>query len=185
MGANLPGPDGAAPLATCRRAAEALDGLLGLSLLATSSWWETAPEPPDPASPWYVNGVARLRGAADPAALLAALQAIEAREGRGRPYPNAPRTLDLDIVAMGRLLRAAPDPVIPHPRAHLRRFVLEPLREVWPGWVHPSTGQEAEALLRDLPPAPMRRIAPGLVGGFTRGCVPAPSALSDPFARTE
>lgn len=132
-----------------------------------------------------MNGVARLRGAADPAALLAALQAIEAREGRVRPYPKAPRTLDLDIVAVGGLLRAAPDPVIPHPRAHLRRFVLEPLREVWPGWVHPSTGQEVEALLRDLPPAPMRRIAPGLVGGFTRGCVPAPSALSDPFARTE
>ncbi|MFH5923759.1 2-amino-4-hydroxy-6-hydroxymethyldihydropteridine diphosphokinase [Roseomonas xinghualingensis] len=156
IGANLPGQDGAAPLATCRMAVAALDGICGLSLVATSGWWETAPEPPDPRSPWYVNGVARLRGEADPAGLLAALQAIEAAAGRVRPYPNAPRTLDLDIIAMGRLVRAAPDPVIPHPRAHLRRFVLEPLREVWPGWTHPETGDTVEALLSELPPAPMR-----------------------------
>lgn len=156
IGANLPGADGAAPLASCRAAAAALDGLCGLSLVATSSWWETEPDPPEPGSPWYVNGVARLRGEADPAALLAALQAIENAAGRVRPYPNAPRTLDLDIVAMGGLVRAAPDPVLPHPRAHLRRFVLEPLREVWPGWTHPISGLSVEALLDRLPPAPMR-----------------------------
>ncbi|TPG61187.1 2-amino-4-hydroxy-6-hydroxymethyldihydropteridine diphosphokinase [Roseomonas nepalensis] len=156
IGANLPGTDGAAPLATCRRAAGTLDGLLGLSLVAVSRWWETAPEPPDPASPWYVNGVARLRGEADPAALLAALQAIEAAAGRVRPYPNAPRTLDLDIVAIGRLLRTAPDPVLPHPRAHLRRFVLEPLREVFPGWTDPASGRSVTEMLLALPDAPMR-----------------------------
>jgi 2-amino-4-hydroxy-6-hydroxymethyldihydropteridine diphosphokinase len=156
IGANLPGTDGAAPLATCRAAAAALHGVCGLVLVASSSWWETAPEPPDPRSPWYVNGVARLRGNADPAALLAALQAIEAGAGRVRPYPNAPRTLDLDIIAMGGLVRDAPDPVIPHPRAHLRRFVLAPLAEVWPGWTHPASGITVESLLLDLPPAPMR-----------------------------
>ncbi|HEY8614326.1 MAG TPA: 2-amino-4-hydroxy-6-hydroxymethyldihydropteridine diphosphokinase, partial [Roseomonas sp.] len=63
---------------------------------------------------------------------------------------------DIDIIAMGGLVRAAPDPVVPHPRAHLRRFVLEPLREVWPGWTHPVTGITVEVLLSDLPPAPMR-----------------------------
>ncbi|SHJ35472.1 2-amino-4-hydroxy-6-hydroxymethyldihydropteridinediphosphokinase [Roseomonas rosea] len=156
IGANLPGADGTAPLASCRAAAAALDGLCGLSLVATSSWWETAPDPPQPSSPWYVNGVARLRGEADPAALLAALQSIENAAGRVRPYPNAPRTLDLDIIAMGGLVRAAPDPILPHPRAHLRRFVLEPLREVWPGWTHPASGLTVEALLGRLPPAPMR-----------------------------
>ncbi|MCR0980469.1 2-amino-4-hydroxy-6-hydroxymethyldihydropteridine diphosphokinase [Roseomonas populi] len=156
IGANLPGADGSAPLATCRAAAAALDGICGLSLLAVSGWWETAPEPPLPGSPWYVNGVARLRGAAEPAALLAALQAIEAAHGRVRPYPNAPRTLDLDIIAMGPLRRDAPDPVIPHPRAHLRRFVLEPLAQVWPGWTHPMSGLSVSELLSGLPPAPMR-----------------------------
>ncbi|WP_245614998.1 2-amino-4-hydroxy-6-hydroxymethyldihydropteridine diphosphokinase [Muricoccus aerilatus] len=156
IGANLPGSDGAAPLATCRRAAAALDGLLGLSLVAVSRWWETAPEPPDPGSPWYVNGVARLRGAAEPAALLRALQSIEDAAGRVRPYPNAPRTLDLDIVAMGGLVRAAPDPVLPHPRAHLRRFVLVPLAEVWPDWTEPASGRSVSEMLRSLPDAPMR-----------------------------
>ncbi|WP_338663012.1 2-amino-4-hydroxy-6-hydroxymethyldihydropteridine diphosphokinase [Pararoseomonas sp. SCSIO 73927] len=156
IGANLPGADGAAPLATCRAAAAALDGLLGLSLVGISGWWETAPEPPAPGSPWYVNGVARLRGGADPAALLAALQGIEAAHGRVRPYPNAPRTLDLDIIAMGRLVRAVPDPVLPHPRAHLRRFVLEPLAQVWSGWTHPASGLSVPAMLSELPPAPMR-----------------------------
>ncbi|MBP0445748.1 2-amino-4-hydroxy-6-hydroxymethyldihydropteridine diphosphokinase [Roseomonas sp. SSH11] len=156
IGANLPGADGAAPLASCRAAAAALDGVCGLSLVATSSWWETAPEPPAPESPWYVNGAARLRGEADPAGLLAALQAIENAAGRVRPYPNAPRTLDLDIIAMGRLVRAGPDPVIPHPRAHLRRFVLVPLAELWPGWTHPVSGLTVRAILDSLPPAPMR-----------------------------
>ncbi|MFC7551875.1 2-amino-4-hydroxy-6-hydroxymethyldihydropteridine diphosphokinase [Pseudoroseomonas wenyumeiae] len=52
---------------------------------------------------------------------MAALQALENAAGRVRPYPNAPRTLDLDIVAMGETVREAPDPILPHPRAHLRR----------------------------------------------------------------
>ncbi|WP_376092139.1 2-amino-4-hydroxy-6-hydroxymethyldihydropteridine diphosphokinase [Roseomonas sp. CCTCC AB2023176] len=103
-----------------------------------------------------MNGVARLRGPADPARLLAALQALEAGEGRDRPYPNAPRTLDLDIIAIGRTVRSACDPILPHPRSHLRRFVLEPLAEVWPAWRHPVLDTPAQALLDALPPAPMR-----------------------------
>ncbi len=126
--------------------------------MATSGWWETEPDPPDERSPWYVNGVVRLRGPADPAALLTALQAIEDAAGRARPYPNAPRTLDLDIVAIGQLIRVAPDPVLPHPRAHLRRFVLEPLREVCPGWTHPASGLSVTSLLSGLPAAAMRPV---------------------------
>jgi len=158
IGANLPGPDGAAPLATCRAAAAALGELPGLRLAALSGWWETAPEPPTPGTPWYVNGVARLEGEAEPVALLRALQGIEQQAGRERPYPNAPRTLDLDIIAMGDLVRDAPDPILPHPRAHVRRFVLAPLAEVAPGWVHPRLGRRVEELLDSLPEAAMRRL---------------------------
>lgn len=158
IGANLPGRDGAAPLATCRAAAAALGELPGLRLAAVSGWWETAPEPPTPGTPWYVNGVARFEGEVEPAVLLRALQEIEQRAGRERPYPNAPRTLDLDIIAMGEILRDAPDPILPHPRAHLRRFVLAPLAEVAPGWVHPRLGQRVEDLLESLPEAAMRRL---------------------------
>ena len=149
IGANLPGPDGAPPLLTCRRAAAALDALPGLRLAALSRWHTTAPDPPSEQPP-YVNAVALLRGTIDPAALLAALQAIETAAGRRRSVPNAARTLDLDIVAMGGLVRAAPDPVLPHPRAHLRSFVLRPLAEVAPTWMHPVLGQPVSALIAAL-----------------------------------
>ncbi|MBL6454473.1 2-amino-4-hydroxy-6-hydroxymethyldihydropteridine diphosphokinase [Belnapia sp. T6] len=152
IGANLPGADGAAPLETCRRAAAALDGIEGLRLIALSRWYDTTPQPPQPGAPRFVNGVALLAGPVpDPARLLAALHALEDAAGRARPYPNAPRTLDLDLIAIDGLLRDAAAPILPHPRAHLRRFVLEPLRDVAPGWVHPRLGQDITALLAALP----------------------------------
>jgi 2-amino-4-hydroxy-6-hydroxymethyldihydropteridine diphosphokinase len=110
------------------------------------------PVPPMAGVPRFVNGMVRLVGpACDPAMLLAALQGLEAAAGRERPYPNAPRTLDLDIIDIDGLRRDAPDPVLPHPRAHLRRFVLQPLADVAPGWVHPVLGLTVEALLAALP----------------------------------
>jgi len=137
----------------------------GLRLSALSSWYMTEPVPPS-GQPWYVNAVARLEVEAgvmepDPAALLRALQVIEAEAGRVRGEPNAARTLDLDIIAMGeqgQMVRSAPDPVLPHPRAHLRAFVLVPLLEVAPEWVHPSAGVGAAELLRGLPDQGVRRM---------------------------
>lgn len=150
LGANLPGPDGRAPLETCRAAAAALDALPGLRLVALSRWYRTPPDPPS-GQPWYINAVARLAGAADPAALLAALHVLEAAAGRVRPgAANAARPLDLDLIAIGGLVRAAPDPVLPHPRAHLRGFVMAPLAEVAPGWMHPLLGRTAAALAAEL-----------------------------------
>ncbi len=158
VGANLPGPDGAPPIETCRAAVAALDALPGLRLRGLSRWYRTAPLPPS-GQPDYVNAVAHLSGAAEPVALLAALQALEARAGRLRGAANAARTLDLDIIAMGSLMRAAPDPILPHPRVHERRFVLMPLADVAPGWVHPILGQTAEALIAALPDQGVRLVA--------------------------
>jgi 2-amino-4-hydroxy-6-hydroxymethyldihydropteridine diphosphokinase len=155
LGANLPGPDGAPAIETCRRAAAALDALPGLRLRALSRWYATAPIPPTPGVPDYINGVALLEprpGAAAPSpeALLAALQAIEARAGRVRPYPNAPRTLDLDLLDLDGQVRAGPDPILPHPRMQDRAFVLAPLADIAPGWVHPALGRSAAELLAGL-----------------------------------
>lgn len=149
IGANLPGADGATPLELCQRAARRLGALEGVRLLACSRWYRSAPIPAS-AQPDYVNGVARLAGTADPAALLAGLQAMEAAAGRVRGAANAARVLDLDIITMGDLLRDAPDPVLPHPRAHARAFVLLPLRDVAPDWVHPRLGLPVSTLIAGL-----------------------------------
>jgi 2-amino-4-hydroxy-6-hydroxymethyldihydropteridine diphosphokinase len=163
IGGNLAGRDGLSALETCRRAAPRLDNLPGLRLRALSRWYLTEPIPPS-GQPPYVNAVAALgveppNAEPDPAALLAMLQAIEADAGRTRGERNAARTLDLDIIAMGeggRMVRTMPDPILPHPRAHLRAFVLVPLLDVAPSWVHPVLGRGPGELLRDLPPQGIR-----------------------------
>jgi 2-amino-4-hydroxy-6-hydroxymethyldihydropteridine diphosphokinase len=159
IGASLPAPDGRAPRETCRAAAAALDSIPGLRLRALSRWWESAPVPPMPGAPWFVNGVARLEGEATPEAVLDALQALEARFGRERPYPNAPRTLDLDLLDhVGRVMDT-PRLTLPHPRMTGRAFVLLPLAEVAPGWRHPVTGEAVHALIAALPDQKIRAIA--------------------------
>jgi len=154
LGANLPGPEGQPPATTLHQAVECLRQLPGLAVVNESRWYRTAPVPPS-GQPDYINAVVALAAgqgvSADPAALLAALLAIEARFGRQRAAANAARTLDLDLIAMGDLVRTAPDPILPHPRAHLRRFVMAPLADVAPDWVHPVLGETAAALLARLP----------------------------------
>jgi 2-amino-4-hydroxy-6-hydroxymethyldihydropteridine diphosphokinase len=163
VGANLTGPEGRTPLETCRRAVAMLDAFPGMRLIGLSRWFESAPVPPS-GQPPYVNAVACLLVDAgqtvDPAALLHRLMTVETECGRQRSTPNAARTLDLDIIAIGDLVRSAPDPVLPHPRAHLRAFVLAPLADVAPEWVHPVLGRTAAALLADLPPQDIRVIKP-------------------------
>ena len=138
-----------------------LDSLPRLRSVIRSRWFESAPVPPS-GQPPYINGVASLRfepgDTPDPAVLLACLMHIEARCGRQRGTPNAARTLDLDIIAIGDSIRAAPDPVLPHPRAHLRAFVLAPLLDVAPDWIHPVLGRSAAALLAALPPQAIRSL---------------------------
>lgn len=85
-----------------------------------------------------------------PRALLDALLEIEQRFGRTREYPNAPRTIDLDLILYGREVLNEPGLTVPHPRFRERPFVLQPLSEIAPQMVDPVTGRSVEALLRDL-----------------------------------
>jgi 2-amino-4-hydroxy-6-hydroxymethyldihydropteridine diphosphokinase len=157
IGANLPSPAGEPPLAVCQAATAALDALPGVRLRGLSRWYLTAPVPAS-AQPDYVNAVAHLQGTADPASLLAVLLEIEAKAGRQRGVPNAARTLDLDLIDMDGLVRSGPDPLLPHPRAHERGFVLWPLRDVAPGWAHPTIHQSVDALIAALPAQPVRAL---------------------------
>jgi 2-amino-4-hydroxy-6-hydroxymethyldihydropteridine diphosphokinase len=145
LGANL-GDAGA----TLRDALAALRSLAAPGSFEASSLYVSAPV--DSSGPDYVNAVARLRTALAPHALLAALQAIERRFGRERPYRNAPRTLDLDVLLFGvegddgGITLSDHRLTVPHPRAAQRGFVLEPLTELWPGGAIPGAGRVADLL---------------------------------------
>ena len=136
--------------ATLRAALAELQALAEPGSFAASPSYGTAPI--DSSGPDYVNAVARLRTALAPHALLDALQAIERHFGRERPYRNAPRTLDLDIllygVHEGQGGRVLHDDrlTLPHPRAAQRGFVLEPLAELWPEGTIPGAGHVADLL---------------------------------------
>jgi 2-amino-4-hydroxy-6-hydroxymethyldihydropteridine diphosphokinase len=117
----------------------------GLNPVRCSSWWRSTAWP-NPIHPDYLNGVVIVETKAEPFEVLAALRRIEAAFGRRRDLANAPRTLDLDLIAHGRTRMDDPDLVLPHPRAAERRFVMGPLAEIAPGWVHPGLGKTAQAL---------------------------------------
>lgn len=129
-----------------------------------SSWWRSAAWP-DPNGPEYRNGVALVEANAGPAGVLAALLKLEAEMGRDRWAKNAPRTLDLDLIAHGRTVLNDPGLIVPHPRAHERLFVMGPLAEVAPEWTHPVLGKTAADLAaaapvgRDATPSGARNIA--------------------------
>ena len=107
---------------------------------------------PPSAQPWYVNGVAVVRTALRPPALLAALNQIETGSGRVRASRNDPRVIDLDLLGYHRTLsRGGAPPTLPHPRLHERAFVLLPLREVAPRWRHPGDGRTVAAMIAALP----------------------------------
>jgi 2-amino-4-hydroxy-6-hydroxymethyldihydropteridine diphosphokinase len=97
--------------------------------------------------PMYLNAAAIGRTSLGPHDLLRALQAIESAAGRERPYPNAPRTLDVDLIFYDDLVIAEPQLQLPHPRFRDRLFVLEPLAAIAPGWCDPVTGASVLALL--------------------------------------
>jgi 2-amino-4-hydroxy-6-hydroxymethyldihydropteridine diphosphokinase len=119
----------------------------GLPVLARSGWWRSAAWP-DPSQHEYRNGVALVEATQGPQGVLEALFSIEAAFSRTRGARNAPRTLDLDLIAHGRRVIDAPGLELPHPRAHQRLFVMGPLAEIAPGWVHPVLGASAAELAK-------------------------------------
>jgi 2-amino-4-hydroxy-6-hydroxymethyldihydropteridine diphosphokinase len=144
LGANLGDPE-----AQIRRAIQALGDLPGTRLVAASSLYRSAPvgvgDQPD-----FVNAVAEVETALGARELLEELLAAEARFGRERPSPGAPRTLDLDLLLYGDRVIAEPGLAVPHPRMHERAFVLMPLAELAPEVAIPGRGRARE-LLAGLP----------------------------------
>jgi 2-amino-4-hydroxy-6-hydroxymethyldihydropteridine diphosphokinase len=132
--------------ATVEDALRRLALLPDTTLSAQSRLYRTAPV--DAGGDDYVNAVARLDTLLTPHALLAALQTIELAHGRERPYRNAPRTLDLDILSYGDLQLADDVLTLPHPRMALRAFVLVPLLEIAPDAIIPGIGAARDLLVQ-------------------------------------
>jgi 2-amino-4-hydroxy-6-hydroxymethyldihydropteridine diphosphokinase len=118
--------------------------------LKVSRYFETAPVGIVGPQPLYLNAVAVGTTVLSARALLDVLLAVEQERARARSYPNAPRTLDLDLILYGALVVSEPGLIVPHPRFRQRRFVLEPLAEVAPDLVDPVTNETVANLLATL-----------------------------------
>ena len=143
IGGNLPGRVGS----ILDNLESALNHFPSSELMITkrSRWWRSRAWP-DPQAPDYINGVIIVETALEPFQVLAKLAAIEAQFGRLRGEPNAPRSLDLDLIAYGRTRLQTETLTLPHPRANDRLFVMGPLAEIEPNWRCPNCGLKAERL---------------------------------------
>jgi 2-amino-4-hydroxy-6-hydroxymethyldihydropteridine diphosphokinase len=124
--------------------------------LLKSSLWQTMPVNCPPGSPLFVNAVAGFAPQKNetPESLLQKLRALEKEFGRPpKKALNEPRSLDLDLIAFGTETRNSPGLILPHPRAHLRRFVLQPLSEIAPDFILPGQSKTVSQLLAELPDA--------------------------------
>ena len=120
-----------------------------------SSLWETTPVDCPPGSPKFLNAVVGFipQPGETPESLLKKLQDLEKSFGRTpKKVLNEARPLDLDLIAFGNEIRNSPELILPHPRAHLRRFVLQPLSEIAPDLILPGQTKTVTQLLAELPP---------------------------------
>jgi len=121
--------------------------------------YETEPVGCEPGTVAFLNAVVEIEYSGQPSGLLKELQSIEEKMGRPSRHPrNAPRTIDLDLLYAGNLVLCNESITIPHPRLHLRRFVLEPLCDVHPDLTLPGQRETVALLLAKLPPEPRARI---------------------------
>lgn len=147
LGANLPSRFGD-PEATLRKAVSEIQAR-GVRIVKRSSIWKTAPVPVSD-QPWYRNAVIRVETNLQAMALLEMLHEIEEDFGRVRSERNAPRCLDLDLLAYNHEIINEDGVFVPHPRMHNRAFVLMPLQEVAARWSHPLLQRSVADLIKDL-----------------------------------
>lgn len=115
-----------------------------------SNWYESEPVPVS-AQPWYLNAVVKIQTKKTPEKLIVILHEIENIFGRKRSLLNEPRTLDLDILDYEGLIKKE-RPILPHPRMHLRHFVLLPMQDIDPNWIHPIFKKSINDLIINYAP---------------------------------
>lgn len=134
IGSNLCSKKYGKPVDNCNEAVEVIKKEMVIESI--SPWYKTEPVPKSN-QPWYINGVAIVKTKLSPFKLLDVLLKIESNFGRTRELKNEPRVIDLDLLSYHNLIFDSRLLILPHPRMHLRRFVLYPLTNIAPEWVHP------------------------------------------------
>ena len=136
----------------CDRAVALMKLVPHSTFTGVSSYYETEPVAMEPGEDdtWFYNGVVRLDTHLPPERLLAICQETERSLGRDSARRNTSRTIDLDVLFYGQRIIATPPLIIPHPRLHQRRFVLAPMAELAPDWVHPQHARTMQSLLNEL-----------------------------------
>jgi 2-amino-4-hydroxy-6-hydroxymethyldihydropteridine diphosphokinase len=145
LGSNLENPK-----EQVQKAFIALSHLPGTRLVKKSSLYQTAPLDCIDTAPDFINAVAELETGLPPETLLDAILEIENSAGRERPYINAPRVLDCDLLLYGNMVLNTRKLTLPHPRMHTRGFVLLPLFEIAPHLILPNHGKIAQLITPDL-----------------------------------
>lgn len=148
LGANLDGLYGAPE--QCLQACSDLLAEAGVYIVRSSNIWKSAPVPVSD-QPWYCNAVCAVETMLSPQQLLLALATIENDTGRERHEANAARVLDLDILSYNDEIINEAHLTVPHPALHDRAFVLYPIQEIAPHWVHPTQDKFVDKMISDMP----------------------------------
>lgn len=148
IGANLSISGHDNPKSGCLAAIDYLtaDGMITVD--AISPWYRTEPVPVSD-QPWFYNAVVKIKTDLSPSDLINRIHNVETEMGRVRKVRNEARVIDIDIIDYAGQVRES-DPILPHPRMHLRAFVLYPLRDLAGDWVHPHSGIGIDDLITEL-----------------------------------
>tara|TARA_B100001175_G_C19163066_1_gene473789 strand:- start:19 stop:513 length:495 start_codon:yes stop_codon:yes gene_type:complete len=147
VGSNIPKDKSLSLIDNCKKAINSLKKY-NIFLVRVSNWYKTEPIPVS-GQPWFVNSVIEIKTMLTSKQTLNSLHEIESSYGRIRAQKNESRTLDLDIIDFNNEISNF-SPILPHPRMHKRLFVLYPLVELSPNWVHPILNQNINTLINNI-----------------------------------
>ena len=156
IGSNLESHNGKSPKNNCIEAISRLNQY-NVQTYKSSPFYETEPIS-DESQPWYINSVLAVKTKLNPFQLLDTLLKIELEMGRYRTFQNAPRVIDLDLLTYDNQIIGEEHLTLPHPRMHKRAFVLRPLVEIAPEWLHPVTGINITTMIDNLDPNQIVRL---------------------------
>ena len=147
IGSNLSSKEFGKPIDNCYEVLKVLSKMFILK--KKSSFYKSEPIPKSN-QPWYVNGVIEIASSADPHKILEILLNIENSFGRQRKKKNESRVIDLDLLSYNDKLIETNSLVLPHPRMHLRNFVLKPILDIDPNWIHPLLKKTVKELIKEI-----------------------------------